>query len=88
MLPVEDKLFSSHARRKMATGLFSLVCAAALLCSVQAQDQLPENYMKGVDLALEQLNAHAGVHHHFRFLRSVEKSDIEVKQESGFISFL
>lgn len=72
----------------MAAGLFLLVCAGALLCSVQAQDpynQLPENYKKGVDLALEQLNAHTGVHHHFRFLRSLEKSDIEVKQESGFI---
>lgn len=72
----------------MAAGLFLLVCAGALLCSVQAQDQLPENYKKGVDLALQQLNGHIGVVLHFRFLRSLEKSDIEVKQESGFISFL
>lgn len=75
----------------MAAGLFLLVCAGALLCSVQAEDpynELPENYKKGVDLALEQLKAHPRVHHHFRFLTTLDKSDLEVKQESGFISFL
>lgn len=77
--------FSPHIQRKMAAGLLLLVCAAgAVLYSAQAQDpynQLPDNYKKGVDLALEQLNSHAGVHHHFRFLRSLEKSDIEVNLE-------
>lgn len=60
--------------------LLLLVCA--VLYSARAQDSynhLPDGYKKGVDLALEQLSSHAGVHHHFRFLRSVEKSEIEVK---------
>ncbi|KAF1373163.1 hypothetical protein PFLUV_G00257460 [Perca fluviatilis] len=67
----------------MAAGLLLLVCAGAVLCSVGAQDSyngLTDDYKKGVDLALEQLNTHAGVIHHFRFLRSLDKSDIE----SGF----
>ncbi|TKS87578.1 hypothetical protein D9C73_021702 [Collichthys lucidus] len=67
----------------MAAGLLLLVCAGAVLYSAKAQDlynELPDSYKKGVDLSLEQLSSHAGVHHHFRFLRSLEKSDIE----SGF----
>uniref|UniRef100_A0A8D0CVQ5 Retinoic acid receptor responder protein 2 n=1 Tax=Sander lucioperca TaxID=283035 RepID=A0A8D0CVQ5_SANLU len=67
----------------MAAGLLLLFCAGAVLCAVGAQDSyngLTDYYKKGVDLALEQLNTHAGVHHHFRFLRSLDKSDIE----SGF----
>lgn len=75
----------------MAAGLLLLVCAGAVLYSVEAQDpynELPDNYKQGVDLALEQLNSHAGVHHHFRFLRSLEKSDIEVNLESGFMILL
>lgn len=70
---------------KMAAGLMLLVCAAAVLYSAEAQDSftgLPDNYRNGVDLALVQLNSHAGVQHHFRFLRSLEKSDIEVKLDS------
>lgn len=65
----------------MAAGLLLLVCAGALLYSAEAQDpynDLPDSYKQGVYLALESLNYHAGVHHHFRFLRSLEKSDIEV----------
>ena len=64
----------------MAAGLLLLVCAGAVLYSAEAQDpyhELPDDYKKGVDLALGQLNSHAGVHHHFRFLKSLEKSDIE-----------
>ncbi|XP_073344344.1 uncharacterized protein [Pagrus major] len=67
----------------MAAGLLLLVCAGAVLYSAEAQDpynELPDYYKRGVDLALEQLDSHAGVHHHFRFLRSLDKSDIE----SGF----
>lgn len=58
-----------------------LLCAGAVLSSAdtrEAYDLLPDNQKPGVDLALQQLNVHAGVHHHFRFLRSVYKSDMEV----------
>ncbi|KAM8823221.1 uncharacterized protein AB9W97_005252 isoform 1-T1 [Spinachia spinachia] len=67
---------------KMSAGWLLLVCAV-VLCSARARDpydELPDDYKKGVDLALEPLSTHAGVHHHFRFLRSLEKSD----SESGF----
>ncbi|KAK2886622.1 hypothetical protein Q8A73_020568 [Channa argus] len=67
-------------KRKMAAGLLLLVCAGAVLFSAKAQDSydgLPDNYKKGVDLAFDQLNSHARVNHHFRFLKSVERSDIE-----------
>lgn len=67
----------------MAAGLLLLVFAGAVLCSTEAQDpynELPDNYKKGVDLALQNLNSHAGVHHHFLFLKSLQKSEIE----SGF----
>uniref|UniRef100_A0A3B4YN77 Retinoic acid receptor responder protein 2 n=1 Tax=Seriola lalandi dorsalis TaxID=1841481 RepID=A0A3B4YN77_SERLL len=64
----------------MAAGLLLLICAGAALYSAEAQDpynDLPDNYKRGVDLAMEQLNSHAGVHHHFRFFKSLEKSEIE-----------
>lgn len=74
------ELLFSHSRRKMAAGLLVLVCAAAVLYSVEAQepyDELTESYKKGVDLAVAQLSSHNVVQHHFRFLRSLEKSEIE-----------
>ncbi|KAK5849883.1 hypothetical protein PBY51_014182 [Eleginops maclovinus] len=67
----------------MAATLLLLFCAGALAYSAKAQEtynDLPDDYKQGVNLTIEQLNNHAGVHHHFRFLRSLEKSDIE----SGF----
>lgn len=70
----------------MAAGLLLLLCVGSVLSLVRAQDadaHLPESYQKGVDLTLEQLNSHTGVHHHFRFLRSLEKSEIEVNL--GFV---
>lgn len=66
----------------MAARLLLLLCVGAVLSWVGAEDayaDLPESYRSGVDLALEQLNSHAGVHHHFRFLRSLEKAEMEVK---------
>lgn len=84
------ELLSSHIRRKMAAGLLLLVCAGAVLCSAKAQDpydELPLNYRKGVDLAFDQLNSHARVVHHFRFMKSVEKSEMEVNVKSEFITF-
>uniref|UniRef100_A0A3Q0T6U8 Retinoic acid receptor responder protein 2 n=1 Tax=Amphilophus citrinellus TaxID=61819 RepID=A0A3Q0T6U8_AMPCI len=62
----------------MAAGLLFLVCAAAVLYSAEAQESyngLPDIYKKGVDLATNQLSTHARVQHHFRFLRTVEKSE-------------
>lgn len=89
--PLSRAALLTHIWRNMAAGLLFLVCAGAVLYSAQAQDSyngLPDYYKKGVDLALEQLNTHAGVHHHFRFLRSVEKSDIEVKAGDFIICYL
>lgn len=63
--------------------LLLLICAGALLSSAGAQDAydlLPDHYKKGVDLALDHLSFFSGVHHHFRFFRSVDKSDVQ----SGF----
>ncbi|CAK6967459.1 uncharacterized protein LOC122866350 [Scomber scombrus] len=60
-----------------------LLSFGALFFSANAQDaydKLPENYKKGVDLALEKLNAHTGIHSHFLFFRSLAQSNIE----SGF----
>lgn len=62
--------------------LLLLLCVCSVLSWVGAEDayaHLSESYRNGVDLALEQLNSHAGVHHHFRFLRSLEKTEIEVR---------
>uniref|UniRef100_A0A8C5I646 Retinoic acid receptor responder protein 2 n=1 Tax=Gouania willdenowi TaxID=441366 RepID=A0A8C5I646_GOUWI len=64
----------------MAAWWLTVVCAVAVLHSAEAQEpyaSLPDVYKKGVDLALEQLNSHAGVHHHFRFLRTLDQSSIE-----------
>ncbi|XP_044033385.1 uncharacterized protein LOC122867082, partial [Siniperca chuatsi] len=69
--------------RKMAALLLLLFSIGALFFSSNAQEaynKLPETYRKGVDLALEKLSSHDGIQHHFLFLRSITKSDIE----SGF----
>ncbi|KAM9417374.1 uncharacterized protein ACWYII_023466 [Salvelinus alpinus] len=63
--------------------LLLLFSAGVLLPSIEAQEaysKLPDKYRKGVDLALQQLNSHFGVQHHFLFFKSLLKSDIE----SGF----
>ncbi|KAM8881200.1 uncharacterized protein ACB058_001440 [Synchiropus picturatus] len=60
-----------------------LLCVGALLGWARSQDpysQLPDTYKLGVDLALENLHSLEGVQHHFRFLRTLKKSDIS----SGF----
>ncbi|KAM6900475.1 uncharacterized protein FYW49_016982 [Xenentodon cancila] len=70
----------AHTHRKMAAGLLFLLCGAAVLQSAGSMDpynELPVSYMEGVDLVLEQLNSHSSVQHHFRFLKSVSKSEIE-----------
>ncbi|XP_010883813.1 uncharacterized protein LOC105019373 [Esox lucius] len=63
--------------------LLFLVSVGVMLSSTEAQkayNKLPENYRKGVDLALQQLNSHSAVQQHFLFFESIQKSDIE----SGF----
>ncbi|CAB1340639.1 unnamed protein product [Coregonus sp. 'balchen'] len=60
--------------------LLMLVSAGVLLSSTEAQEaysKLPDNYRKGVDLSLQQLNSHSGVKHHFLFFKTLLKSDIE-----------
>uniref|UniRef100_A0A3P9KDZ0 Retinoic acid receptor responder protein 2 n=1 Tax=Oryzias latipes TaxID=8090 RepID=A0A3P9KDZ0_ORYLA len=71
---------SVFSLRKMSAGLLLLLCAAAVLCPAGARspyDELPDAYRPGVDLVLEQLSSHASVQHHFVFLRSLEKMEIE-----------
>ncbi|XP_077364596.1 uncharacterized protein LOC144009016 [Festucalex cinctus] len=64
-----------------AVVLLLLACVGgAVWRSAEAQDAyelLSADYKKGVDMALEHLNSHAGVQHHFRFLRSLDKLDAE-----------
>lgn len=56
---------------------------AALLCGSDAAEstysRLSEALRSGVDLALEKLHSHAGIQHHFVFLRSVSQSDVQVR---------
>lgn len=76
-------LIATDTGRKMAASLLLLLLSVgALFCSSHAQEnnynKLSESFKKGVDLALEKLNSHAGIQHHFLFLRSVLLSDIQV----------
>lgn len=60
-----------------------LLVVLGLLCLAGAQDpyaELPLGHRRGVDLALEHLNSHSAVHHHFRFFRTVDKAEMD----SGF----
>lgn len=65
----------------MAVFLFIvLVSAGVLLDTTGAQDdfgKLSDDYKKGVELAVQQLNSHAGAQSHFLFFKSLEKSDID-----------
>lgn len=63
--------------------------AALLLGSDAAEsnyDKLPESLRSGVDLALQKLHSHAGIQHHFVFLRSVSQSDVQVGRHSQTLS--
>uniref|UniRef100_M3ZI47 Retinoic acid receptor responder protein 2 n=1 Tax=Xiphophorus maculatus TaxID=8083 RepID=M3ZI47_XIPMA len=57
--------------------VFSLGCLALPSDTQPAYNDLPESFKKGVDLTLERLSSHASILHHFRFFRSLEKSEIE-----------
>lgn len=76
----------------MAALTLLLLGVGALFLSAEAQEaysNLPDPYKKGVDLALEKLNSHVGIQHHFLFFRSITKSDIEVSDStSAFIKYL
>lgn len=52
--------------------------------AVSTYSELSEALRGGVDLALDKLHGHAGIQHHFVFLRSVSKSDIQVQEAGGF----
>merc|ERR1712212_1464976 len=65
--------------RKMSA-LLLLLGAGALLCCVDAQaayNQLTDNYKKGVDLALQQINTHTSIQHHFLYFKDLKKNDIQ-----------
>lgn len=75
-------LIVTDTGKKMAALLLLLFSVGALFFSSNAQEaynNLPETYRKGVDLALEKLNSHAGIQHHFLYFRSITKSDIQVQ---------
>uniref|UniRef100_A0A8C6U4R9 Retinoic acid receptor responder protein 2 n=1 Tax=Neogobius melanostomus TaxID=47308 RepID=A0A8C6U4R9_9GOBI len=64
----------------MALFWLVLLSVQALVLSSHGHDaynHLPEDYKKGVNLALAKLSTHSGVQHHFLFFRSITKSDIE-----------
>lgn len=75
-------------KKKMAARLLLLLLLnlGALLLTSEAREaysELPGSYQRGVDLALEQLGAHAGIQHHFLYFRSILKSDIEVSRPTA-----
>ncbi|KAM6977626.1 uncharacterized protein FYW47_002401 [Aplochiton taeniatus] len=60
--------------------LLLLLSAATILDYAEAQEaynRLPDYFKKGVDLALQQINSHEGVHHHFLYFKRIFQSDID-----------
>ena len=65
----------------MSALLLLVLGAGALLCCADAQaayNQLPDNYKKGVDLALQQINTYPSIQHHFLYFKDLKKNDIQV----------
>lgn len=63
----------------MMARLMSALVGFALLSVLSVCDGEHEDlYMTGVKLAEQQINTHAGIQHHFRFFKSIRRSDIEV----------
>jgi len=87
-LPGTSVFFSECSRRccsdwsKMPLPPFALLfLAGVFLTSAEAQSsfsKLTDSYKKGVELALQNVNAHEGVQQHFLFFKSIQKSQIEV----------
>ncbi|CAG10252.1 unnamed protein product [Tetraodon nigroviridis] len=70
----------------MAARLLLLLCVGAVLCGAGAGDAyagLSGSYRSSVDLALEQLNSHSVVVHHFRYLRSLEQKTTELDADDA-----
>ncbi|KAJ3611198.1 hypothetical protein NHX12_021214 [Muraenolepis orangiensis] len=51
----------------------------------EAYEQLNDTYKKGVDLAVEKLNSHVGINHHFLFFKSLSQSDIQPGFDVSYI---
>ncbi|KAK2812890.1 hypothetical protein Q5P01_000937 [Channa striata] len=65
----------------MAALVLLLFSVGALFFSSNAADaykKLPEIHRKGVDVALEKVNSHAGIQNHFLFYRSLTPSETEL----------
>ncbi|XP_067290500.1 uncharacterized protein zgc:195173 [Pseudorasbora parva] len=60
--------------------LLVLLSTGVFLGTSEAQgdlDKLPENYRKGVELAVEQINSHQTIKSVFLFFKSLDKSDLD-----------
>lgn len=60
--------------------ILMLISVGVFLGSSEAQNdlsKLPDDYQKGVELAVQQINSHGGIKSHFLFFKSLSKSDIE-----------
>ncbi|KAL7840893.1 hypothetical protein AOLI_G00262160, partial [Acnodon oligacanthus] len=68
------------SEENMVAFLLVVLLIAGTLSSYEAQSdfsKLPEPYRRGVELALEQVNSHAGVQNHFLFFKSLSTHDID-----------
>lgn len=57
-----------------------LLLTAAIFSCTEAQEaysKLTESYKKGVDLALQQINNHPNMRHHFLFFKSLQQSNLD-----------
>ena len=65
----------------MVTFLLVVLLIAGTLSSYEAQNdfsKLPDPYKRGAELALKQINSHAGIQQHFLFFKSLSKHDFDV----------
>lgn len=65
-----------------------LLAALIFLSSSEVQSDSTkhtESFQKGIDLAIQQVNSHAGVQNHFLFFKTVEQSSIEAGFDVTYI---
>lgn len=67
---------------KMALLLLVVLLTAGV--SPNDAQQLPDIYKKGVELALNQINARHSIKHHFLFFKTIHQAEIQV---TAFFSF-